>query len=173
VLPVASDSVRIYVYADGDDSEATIVRYGTPRLRMDPGVRWLATEEVLAEPPSVATVAATPGSVRTRIAAADRPFVLALADGDADGWRLDGLPAERVLGRGTVDGFAAGWMIAAGPPVEVTAVHVLDQAVRWFHLAWSGLLAGVLTALVWRGLRRRPRSSGRHRGRASREGVRT
>lgn len=160
--PLDAETLEVYVYADGPQRGRTVARYARPELTLDPAVSWVTAGADHGAGPAVVATAAAPGRVQAQVAAADRPFLLTLADGDADRWQLTGVDPARVLGRATVDGFAPGWLVAPGPDVAVTFRHGPDAAVARFHLAWAATLAAIL--LTGLGLAvRRARRGDEHR----------
>jgi arabinofuranan 3-O-arabinosyltransferase len=139
--------LRVFVYADGGAPSATVTEYRNVALRPDTQVTFDVTGRH-ARPgpaPTISTHEVHPGRYEVHVRDARQPFLLALPESYASGWRISGLPKGARANHVRVDGYANGWAIHTRGTYTVT----LDYTpARWPRLAlFASLLAGILLLL--------------------------
>jgi arabinofuranan 3-O-arabinosyltransferase len=153
-------SLRLFLYADGQDSPPTRVAYRNPVLQP------VAPAEIAVDPeagdrraaPALRWSQERPDRYRVAVSASRGGFTLVLAESSAKGWWLRGLPEDWTARRVTVDGYANGWRIEGAGSADLTLVHA-PAALGRIAIAVSALGAIAAAALALAGLLRRRRSA--------------
>ena len=110
--------MSLFLYADAARTAATgptITEYRDLALRPGPP---LAVSVLPAQGPPAPDAQwrrTGPGSFAVAVPDSTHAFVLSIPESAAEGWRIDGLPADRIVRPVVVDGYAQGWLIRPGP----------------------------------------------------------
>jgi arabinofuranan 3-O-arabinosyltransferase len=152
VTPTAGTrSVRLFMYADGGDRVRTVTEYRDISIdRPRPAVA-LGVLPVDARP-RVSYRRLTPDEFRVRVQDARGPFLLALSETFAPGWRLDAEGRDSThLAHLPVNGYANGWRVPWSGTYEITIAYRPERFARWARRA--DLLLIPFVAALWFSLR--------------------
>ena len=152
VTPVAGTrALRLFLYADGSADARTVTEYREITVNRPRPAVALGAVPVVALP-KISYRRVAPDEYRVTVHGARRPFVLAVSETFAPGWRVD---AE---GRDTsglvhlpVNGYANGWRLPWTGTYELTISYGPERLARWARRADLVLLP--LVAALWLGRR--------------------
>lgn len=150
VTPAAGTrAVRLFMYADGGDRVRTVTEYRDISVNRPRPAVALGVLPVDARP-RVSYRRVAPDEFRVRVQDARGPFLLALSETFAPGWRLDaeGRDATR-LAHLPVNGYANGWRLPWSGTYEVTIAYRPERFARWARRADLVLIP--LVAALWFG----------------------
>jgi arabinofuranan 3-O-arabinosyltransferase len=157
-----TESVRLFLYADGDRGGWRVNRTQYRRLTVAPPAPELSvTVQPPTRLPDISYRRTAPGEYRVHVEGADRPFVLVGAETFAPGWKVKA--AGRNAGDIThfrVNGYANGWRIPWTGSYELTISYGPEgfaRAARRLDLV--AVLLGVLALVLGPRWARRRRSS--------------
>lgn len=141
-----TQSLRLYVYADGQASLPTVTEYRDLALRPSTSAVVTVTRASVAPSPEVwSECRAERCDVRVRGVEGD--FVLEVAESWAPGWQLSGLPAGWTAERVPTSGYANGWRITGHGDASLVVVYdpqrIASAAQATSAVAGLGILAFV------------------------------
>jgi arabinofuranan 3-O-arabinosyltransferase len=139
--------LELYLYADGGGAEEAVVDYR--RVHVDVASSYslsvLKVPSVMSEPPPTQWKRTGASSFDVEIDETTDSFILVLNESFDPGWRLGGLPEGRNAEHLMVEGYANGWRVSPGPPLDVTIEYGPDT---WWRFARFVSLAGLLVAIA-------------------------
>jgi len=152
-------ALRLFLYADGQDSPPTRVQYRRPVLEP------VAPAEVAIDPearksealPALRWSQERPDRYRVTVRESGGAFTLVLAESYARGWSLRGLPDDWTARRLIVDGYANGWRITGTGDADLAVVYA-PAALGRAAIAISTLAAIAVALGLARLVRRRQRA---------------
>jgi hypothetical protein len=121
--------LSLFLYADAvrtTATGATITEYRDLAVRPSPPLAVSVIPVARSSAPDAQVRRTSQSSFALSVSRSARPFVLSIPESAADGWRLRGVPEDRVAGRVIVHGYAQGWLIEPGPAFEATATFDPD-----------------------------------------------
>ena len=148
-------SLRLFLYADGDSASRTVTEYREIGINRARSVIALGVAP-LGELPKVSYRRVAPYEFRVRVERAQRPFLLAVGETFARGWRVEAAGQElSELAHVRVNGYANGWRLPRGT-YELTITYGPERLAR--SAGRVDLVLIPLVALLWlgRAVARRP-----------------
>ena len=122
-------SLRLFLYADGDSASRTVTDYRKIGINRARSVIALGVAP-LGELPKVSYRRVAPYEFRVRVEGARRPFLLAVDETFARGWRLEAAGRELSrLAHVRVNGYANGWRLPRGT-YELTIIYGPERLAR-------------------------------------------
>jgi arabinofuranan 3-O-arabinosyltransferase len=157
-----AESVRLFLYADGDRGGRRATRTEYRRLTVGSNALEVGVAVApLARLPQVTYRRPAQGEFRVRVQGADHPFVLVAAETFAPGWRIEA--AGRDSGEIThfrVNGYANGWRIPWTGSYELTISYGPERLARAARRLDLVAVPFGIIALVLGSMRRRRGRSG-------------
>jgi hypothetical protein len=148
VTPTAGTrSLRLFLYADGDGRSRTVTEYreigiNRPRSAVALGVAPLGAL------PKVSYRRVAPYEFRVRVEGARRPFLLAVSETFAPGWRVEAGERDSTgLAHLRVNGYANGWRVPWTGTYELTITYGPERLARW--AGHADLVLIPLVPLLW------------------------
>jgi arabinofuranan 3-O-arabinosyltransferase len=148
-------SLRLFLYADGGGRSRTVTEYREIRINRARSVIALGVAP-LGQLPKVSYRRMAPYEFRVRVEGARRPFLLAVGETFARGWRVEAAGQElSELAHVRVNGYANGWRLPRGT-YELTITYGPERLAR--TAGRVDLVLIPLVALLWlgRAVARRP-----------------
>jgi hypothetical protein len=151
-------SLRLFLYADGNGRGRTVTEYRDIAINRARPVVALGVAPLTALP-KISYRRVAPYELRARVENARQPFLLAVGETFAPGWRVEaeGRDAKGVA-HVRVNGYANGWRLPWRGTYELTITYGPERLARW--AGRIDLLLIPLAALLWLGwsvaARRRP-----------------
>jgi arabinofuranan 3-O-arabinosyltransferase len=144
-------TARLYLYADGT-AAGTRIDYRDVDIRpvSAQGVVLMPLSARMSEPPRATTTQVSPAEYRVRLEGADGPFVVALSESYAGGWRLRGLPEGARARHVELDGYRNGWLVDATGDLDLTLEYA--PAARARVAMGVSTVAGIALALAFVGV---------------------
>jgi arabinofuranan 3-O-arabinosyltransferase len=142
-------SLRLFLYADGDDPGRTVTEY------RDIAIAWARPMVALgvappAALPKVSYRRVAPYEFRVHIENARRPFLLAVGETFAPGWRVEARARDATgLTHVRVNGYANGWRVPWRGTYDVTITYGPEQLARW--AGRTDLVLIPLVLVLWLG----------------------
>ena len=142
-------SLQLFLYADADGASRTVTEYreitvNRPRPVVALGVAPLATL------PKVSYRRVAPHEFRVRVENARQPFLLAVGETFAPGWRVEAEGRDSTgLAHMRVNGYANAWRLPWRGTYEVTITYGPERLARWARRIDLVLIP--LVAVLWFG----------------------
>ena len=135
-------SLRLFLYADGGSLSRTVTEYRDIGINRARSVIAVGVAP-LGDLPKVSYRRVAPYEFRVRVEGARRPFLLAVGETFAPGWRVEAEGRELTgLAHVRVNGYANGWRLPRGT-YELTVTYGPERLARW-----AGRIDLVLIPLV-------------------------
>jgi arabinofuranan 3-O-arabinosyltransferase len=154
-----TSGLRVFFYADADGELTTTEYRAVAFTPVDPV--GLMGVPVAGELPGVAYERIHPGQFQVRVTNATEPFLLAVAETYAPGWRLEIKNREASEAKHVVvNGYANGWLVPWNGTYDLRIVYGPERLAE--RAQWASLF-GLIALLTWTALRprlghfRRPR----------------
>lgn len=141
-----------------EGADGRITGFDVDLLWIDEGVERLGAAGSRVVEPHVVLTDETPTRRRVEVPARDEPMLLVLNDSFSNGWHLEGIDTSAGSEPFLVDGHANGWVLPAGPAVELT-LQWRPQRIVDVALLLSGIAVIACLVLLSVGRRRTARVS--------------